>query len=119
MLCVEVKEQTVDTIVCGRPTVTAAGGITQPAVCPMAVARGGYFRLFREATQLKTVAAVARVAVIEARHDEIQVHAIGTADRRRPAVPAAADAPRYALPARTAEVAEAWGGIGTGRTPKG
>ena len=48
-------------------------------------------RLFREATQLKTVGAVVRAAGREPRHVEIQVHAIDTADRRRPAVTAVAD----------------------------
>ena len=64
-------------------------------------------RLFREATQLKTVAAAARVAGIEARHAEMQVHPIAAAHRRRIAEPGAAD---VAQPA-TGSLAEARGGV--------
>ena len=51
----------------------------------------GTVRFFREAMQLKTVGAVVCVVGIEPRHVETQVHAIGTADRRRPAVTAVVD----------------------------
>ena len=57
----------------------------------------GGIRLFREATQLKTVGAVARVAGIEVRHAEMQAHPIAAAHRRRIAEPAAADAAQPAI----------------------
>ncbi len=53
-------------------------------------------RLFREATQLKTVAAVIRVAGSEVLRTEIQVHATRAARRRRPVEPEAADEYRIA-----------------------
>ena len=64
-------------------------------------------RLFREATQLKTVAAIVRVAGVEVLRAENQIHAIGTADRRRPAATVDADdAQRARIP-----MAVARGGI--------
>ncbi len=53
-------------------------------------------RLFREATQLKTVGAAVRAAGIEPRHVEIQAHAIGTTDRGSPAETVVADAAQRA-----------------------
>ena len=44
-----------------------------------------------------TVDAAVRVAGIEVHHAEIQVHAIGTADRRRIAEPEAADVAQPAI----------------------
>ena len=49
-------------------------------------------RLFREATQLETIAATIHVAGMEPRHKEIQVHATSATDRRRPVVTVVTDA---------------------------
>ncbi len=73
--------------------------------------RERYPRLFREATQLKSVGAAVRVAGIEVLRVETQVHPIAAADRRRIAEPAVADATR---PARSTD-AEARGAP-TGRS---
>ena len=48
-------------------------------------------RLFREATQLKTVAAIAHVTRIEVMRMEIQVHPRGADRRRIPKIPAFAN----------------------------
>ena len=64
-----------------------------PAHCPPRASRP---RLFREATQRKTVGAAVRVAGIEVLRVETQVHPIAAADRRRIAEPAVADATRPA-----------------------
>ncbi len=54
-------------------------------------------RLFREATQLKTVAAVALASEIEPRHVETQVQAADAARGGRPAVTEVADATLHAI----------------------
>ena len=54
-------------------------------------------RLFREATQLKSVGAVVREAGIEGRHVEIQVHPVAAAHRRRIAEPVVADGAQRAI----------------------
>ena len=70
--------------------------------------------LFLEATQLKTVRTVAAVLRIEPAVAEAQVVGIGTRNRRRPAVPVAADA----IQRTGAGVATARGGGGA-RGPLG
>ena len=58
---------------------------------------GVHLRLFREATQLKTVGAAGRVAGIEVRHVEIQVHPIASVHKRRIAEPVTADVAQPAI----------------------
>lgn len=73
---------------------------------------------YLEAPHLKAESAVVRVAGIEVRRVEIQVQAIGTADRRRPAEPAVADVHQIAILAVIAGVAEARGGSANGGNGK-
>ncbi len=122
----EIQVQAVDAARGGRPAEPVIADRTQRAQVCDTVARGeptGHFigrlypkfsprassRLFREATQLKTVAAIVCAAGIEPRHAEIQVHAIGTADRGSPAVTAVADVHRFTQSSIVACVAEARG----------
>ena len=83
----------------------------------IAVARGGarLSRLFREATQLKTVGAVCRIARSQLDHAEIKISSINFTDRRRPAITVASD---IAQPAR-GTLAEARGGAFFSRAPLG
>ena len=66
-----------------RPTVAAVTDIAQHTRGEVTEARGGVSpaRLFREATQRKTVAAAHYVAGDETTSVEVQVHAIGSTDR--------------------------------------
>ncbi len=67
-------------------------------------------RLFREAPQLKSVAAAAFVVAIVVRHAETQVYAISTVDPGRPAVTVVPGARQHPQTPIVARVAEARGG---------
>ena len=75
-----------------------------------AEARGGALRLFREATQLITVSAMARVAGIEVLRIEIQVHAVEATRGGRPTVTVKTDTLQIPQSPVAASVAEARGG---------
>ena len=68
-------------------------------------------RLFREATQLMTVATVVHVAGKEVLRAEVQEHAASPAKGGRPTVPAVADVRQSAQSPKIARVAEARGGV--------
>ncbi len=83
-----------------------------PAHCPTAGTRA---RLFREAPQLKTVGAIARVTWGETCRVETQLLAISTADRRRPAIPVVTDVRQIAQSPIIARVTVARGGVSSPR----
>ncbi len=100
----------------GRPAVPVAAEAPQRALAVAAVARGGVcLRLFREATQLKTVGAVCRIARSQLDHAEIKISSINFTDRRRPAIAVASDIAQHAR----GTMAEARGGAFFSRAPLG
>ena len=104
----EIQVQAVDTARNGRPAVPGVADAHQIARVRKAVARGGVcLRLFREATQRKTVGTVVWVADVEALRIETQVQTVDVACGGRPDEPAVADVPQRTL----IEGAEARGGL--------
>ena len=77
-LRMELQVQTVDAVRGGRPAEPVVADVRQcaqpPIIACVAEARGG-FRLFREATQLKTVGTGCRVAGVEPHCAEVQIQA--------------------------------------------
>ena len=90
VLHAEVQEHAVNFADGGCPTVSGVADIEQCAQRIGAVARGGA-RLFREATQLKTIGATVCTTWTEIRHGKAQVYPIVSAARRRVAVSIGAD----------------------------
>ena len=116
ILRVEPQEHAVSPAKSGRPTVPAAADARQNTRIPIAEARGGVcLRLFREATQLKTVGAVCRIARSQLDHAEIKISSINFTDRRRPAIAVASDIAQHAR----GTMAEARGGAFFSRAPLG
>ena len=85
VLHAEVQEHAVNFADGGCPTVSGVADIEQCAQRIGAVARGGV-RLFREATQLKTIGATVCTTWTEIRHGKAQVYSIVSVARRRVAV---------------------------------
>ncbi len=116
ILRVEPQEHAVSPAKSGRPTVPAAADARQNTRIPIAETRGGVcLRLFREATQLKTVGAVCRIARSQLDHAEIKISSIDFTDRRRPAIAVASDIAQHAR----GTMAEARGGAFFSRAPLG
>ena len=120
----EIQVQAVDTARNGRPAEPGVADAHQIARVRKAVARGAPFgcftgslypRLFREATQLKTVGAVCRIARSQLDHAEIKISSINFTDRRRPAIAVASDIAQHAR----GTMAEARGGAFFSRAPLG
>ena len=91
-----------------RERVRRAGGASRHSESAASTSR-----LFREATQLKTMVAVVHVAGTKVLRRETQKYAMNSANGRRPTVPVAADAPQRTL------VAAAVARGGKGRQKRG